>query len=1057
MKAAFTDIFIRKPVLAIVVSLVIVIAGLQAIKSLNIRQYPRSDNASVSVGTIYVGASAELVRGFVTTPIEQAVASADGIDYVESSSMQGFSLVNARLKLNYDPLKALAEITSKVNQVRNTLPPEAEIPSITVQSADSQIASCYLSFSSKILTQAQITDYLVRVVQPRLAALQGVQRADIMGARTFAMRVWLKPERMAALNISPAQVRAALGSNNYLSAVGSTKGSLVQVNLTANTNLHTVEDFKRLVLRDQNDTIVRLSDVAEVELGAEDYDTEVRFTGQTAVFMAIYPLPNANVLDVVGRARVALDDIKRNLPAGLDATVGYDASAYVANAIHDVTHTLIETLLIVVAVIFLFLGSWRSVLVPVLAIPVSLIGGIFLMQAFGFTLNLLTLLAIVLAVGLVVDDAIVVVENVERHLREGRTPMDAALVGARELVGPIIAMTVTLAAVYAPIGLQGGLTGTLFREFALTLSGAVVISGIVALTLSPMMASRLLRSAAEEEKGFTGWVNHQFDKLRRSYGHSLDGTLRSRPAVYLVWIVLSLLTIPMFIFSPAELAPAEDQGVVFGIITSAANATGDQKSAFGRATEKAFMDIEERDLTFQIMFPPSNPVGRAAAGADGFSGMVVKPWHNPRTRTIFEIKNEVSGKLSTVPGFQAFAATPAALPGGSTFPVEVVIAGTAEADQLLEFTQKIYAKAMASGLFPFLQIDTKIDQPQSEVVLDREKVAALGLNLSQVGADLSAALGGNYVNRFDIAGRSYKVIPQIQRSDRLNPDQLNDIHVTGPNGQVIPLSAIATIKNSTVPRTLGRFQQMNAVKLSGATSRTLDEALTALEGYAREVLPPGYKLDYTGESRQLRQEGNKFLPAFSLAVVMIFLVLAVQFNSFRDAIVILLGSVPLALFGALIFTVLKMPNPNMSFWTDGWTTTLNIYAQVGLVTLVGLVAKNGILIVEFANKLQEEGHDKVSAVREAAMTRLRPVLMTSVATVAGHFPLTLVTGAGAAARNSIGLVLVGGMTIGTIFTLFVVPSVYILIAKNHAKQPAHEPAAIPALGLAPGSTSAHAE
>ncbi len=547
---AFTDIFIRKPVLAIVVSLVIVIAGLQAMRSLTVRQYPRSDNASVSVGTVYVGASAELVRGFVTTPIEQAVASADGIDYVESSSLQGFSLVTARLKLNYDPLKALAEITSKVNQVRNNLPPEAEVPSISVQSADSQVASCYLSFSSKILTQAQITDYLVRVVQPRLAALQGVQRADILGARTFAMRVWLKPDRMAALNVSPSQVRAALGNNNYLAAVGTTKGSLVSVNLTANTNLHTVDDFKRLVVREQNDTIVRHADVADVELGAEDYDTEVRFTGQTAVFMGIFPLPNANILDVVARARTSLEDLKKNLPTGLEATVAYDASAYVANAIHEVTHTLIETLLIVVVVIFLFLGSWRSVLVPVLAIPVSLIGGIFLMQVFGFTLNLLTLLAIVLSVGLVVDDAIVIVENVERHLREGRTPFDAALIGARELVGPIIAMTVTLAAVYAPIGLQGGLTGTLFREFALTLAGAVVISGIVALTLSPMMASRLLRSAAEEEKGFTGWVNHQFDKLRRSYGHALDGTIRNRPAVYALWITLMLATMPSSCFRP---------------------------------------------------------------------------------------------------------------------------------------------------------------------------------------------------------------------------------------------------------------------------------------------------------------------------------------------------------------------------------------------------------------------------------------------------------------------------------------------------------------------------
>ena len=929
--------------------------------------------------------------------------------------------------------------------MRNELPPEAEVPAISVQSADSQFASCYLSFSSKLLSQAEITDYLVRVVQPRLSALQGVQRADILGARTFAMRIWLKTERMAALNISPAQVRAALAANNYLAAVGATKGSLVQVNLTANTDLHSVGDFKRLVVRNQNDTIVRLEDVADVALGSEDYDTEVRMTGQTAVFIGVWPLPNANTIDVVKRVRVELEALQKELPSGLEAGVGYDASEYIDNAIHEVVHTLLDTLLIVIVVIFLFLGSWRSVLVPVLAIPVSLIGGIFLMQAFGFTINLLTLLAIVLSVGLVVDDAIVVVENVERHLREGRTPYDAALLGARELVGPVIAMTVTLAAVYAPIGLQGGLTGALFREFALTLAGAVTISGIVALTLSPMMSAKLLRSAAEEEKGFAGWVNHKFDRLRESYGRLLSGTLHARPAVYLVWIVVSLLTVPMFMFSPKELAPIEDQGFIFGILNSSANATADQKSFFGRATEAAFLSTPEVANTFQILLPPSNPLGAAVAGADGISGMIVKPW-SQRKRTIPQIMPEVQFKLSQVPGFQAFAAMPPALPGGSNFPVEFVIASTADADRLLELAQKISLQAAASGMFYFPpQIDLKFDQPQSEVVINREKVATLGLNLSQVGADLSAALGGNYVNRFNIGGRSYKVIPQIKRGERLNPDQLKDIYVTGPNGQLVPLSTIATIQNKTVPRSLNRFQQLNAVKLSGMTNRTLDQALKVLEDSAREILPPGYTIDYTGESRQLRQEGNKFLPAFSLAVVLIFLALAVQFNSFRDPLVILAGSVPLAMFGALVFTYLKMPNPNIPYWTNGWTTTLNIYAQVGLVTLVGLIAKNGILIVEFANKLQEEGRTKLDAVREAAMTRLRPILMTSVATVAGHFPLTLVTGAGAAARNSIGLVLVGGMTIGTIFTLFIVPSLYVLLARDHradARAPAPEPAPV---------------
>ena len=1026
---SFTDLFIRRPVLAIVINLLIVIAGLQAWHSLNIRQYPRSENSTVNITTVYIGANAELVRGFITTPLEQAIASADGIDYIESRSLQGFSMINARLKLNYEPTKALAEITAKVNQVRNDLPPEAEVPAITVQSADTQFASAYLSFASDVLSQSEITDYLTRIVQPRLASVAGVQRAEILGARTFAMRIWLKPDKMAALHISPARVRQALADNNFLAAVGTTKGALVQVNLTANTDLHSVQEFKRLVIYQRDDSIVRLEDIADVELGAEDYDTTVRYSGQTAVFMGIFPLPNANTIDVIKHVRTELDAIKRDVPTGLEVSIGYDASEYISNAIREVTKTLGDTLLIVVIVIFLFLGSIRTALVPMIAIPVSLIGAIFLMQAFGFTLNLLTLLAIVLSVGLVVDDAIVVVENIERHLRQGHSRYEAAILGARELVGPIIAMTITLAAVYTPIGLQGGLTGALFREFALTLAGAVTISGIVALTLSPMMSAHLLRGAAAEERGFTGWVNHHFDRLRQAYGRLLGRTLNARPYVYAVWVAVFLAAFPMYQMSPKELAPGEDQSVLFGLINTAANATADQKAFYGRAAEQAFLSTPEVDLTFQILFSPS---AGSLFGTDGFSGMVVKPWHAPRNRTVFQILPEIQAKLSKIPGFQMFVTTPPALPGGSNYPVEFIIASTADAERLLEFARKIQSEATQSGMFFFPpEIDLKYDQPQAEVVMDRDKVGALGLNLSQVGSDLAAALGGDYVNRFNITGRSYKVIPQLERSQRLNPQQLTSIYINGPQGQLIPLSTVAHIEHRTVPRSLNRFQQLNAVKLSGITNRTLDQALTVLEDAAHRILPPGYSIDYTGESRQLRQEGNKFLPAFVLAIVMIFLALAVQFNSFRDPCIILFGSVPLAMFGALLFTFLKMPNPNIPFWTNGWTTTLNIYAQVGLVTLVGLISKNGILIVEFANKLQERGRSKVDAVHEAAMTRLRPVLMTSVATVAGHFPLTLVTGAGAAARNSIGLVLVGGMTIGTIFTLFVLPSIYILLAKDH--------------------------
>jgi multidrug efflux pump len=1018
---SITDLFIRRPVLAVVVNLLILIAGVQAIRTLNVRQYPRSENASVTVTTVYIGASADLIRGFITAPLERAIAGADGIDYLESQSALGVSTITAHLKLNQDSRKALAEISSKVDQVRGDLPPEAQVPVINIESADSQFASAYLSFSSDILQQNEITDYLVRVVQPRLSALGGVQRADILGGRTFAMRIWLKPDRMAALNVSPVQVRQALTRNNFLSAVGQTKGSLIQVNLTADTDLRSVPEFKQLVIREEHGALVRLGDIADVVLGAEDYNTEVRFSGQTAVFMGVWVLPNSNSLDVIKAVTVEMDRIQADLPTGMKAAVAYDATGYIRNALSEVFKTLMETLLIVMIVIFLFLGSFRSVLVPIVAIPVSLVGAVFLMQVFGFTVNLLTLLAIVLSVGLVVDDAIVVVENVERRLREGNTPIQAAILGARELFGPIIAMTLTLATVYAPIGLQGGLTGSLFREFAFTLAGAVMISGIVALTLSPVMSSRLL-TAEGEHRGFAGFINRTFDKyFRNTYGRLLDGTLNARPAVYTVWIVLTLLCYPMFMFSQKELAPTEDQGVIFGIIEAPANATIDQTVKYANKVEEAFLKIPETAFTFQLTFPTS-----------GFGGGVLKPW-DERKRTAFEILPEAQQKLASISGISIFPIMPPALPGGGSFPVEIVLASTAEPARILEFAKRIQEKAATDPSLQFWFppiIDTKIDQPQTEIQIDREKVAALGLSLEQVGADVSAAVGGNFVNRFNIEGRSYKVIPQVERAARLTPDQLNQIYVTAPDGKLMPLSTIATLKDSTQPRTLNRFQQLNAVKISGATGLPLDQALKALEDEAAKILPEGYKIDYTGESRQLRTEGNKFLPAFSLALLLIFLVLAAQFNSFRDPFVILAGSVPLALFGALLMTFLRSPGNNL----PGWTTTLNIYSQVGLVTLIGLISKNGILVVEFANQLQRGGLAKLEAIQQAARIRLRPVLMTTVATVAGHFPLVLVTGAGAIARNSIGLVLVAGMAIGTLFTLFVVPSLYMLIAKDHSAE-----------------------
>jgi multidrug efflux pump len=1024
----FTDIFIRRPVLAIVVNLVIIVAGIQAIRTLNVRQYPRLESATVTVRTAYVGASSDLVRGFITTPLERAIAAADGIDYIESQSVQGLSTVNVRLKLNFPAASALADITARVNQVRADLPPEAEIPAINIEPSDAQIAAMYLSFGSPILEDNQVTDYLIRVVQPRLTAIEGVQRADILGGRAFAIRAWMQPERMAALGVTPAQVRQALAANNYLSAVGQTKGALVQVNLNASTDLRSVDEFKKLVVKRQGDTLVRLSDVAEVVLGAETYDQDVRMNGQAATFMGVWVLPNANSLEVIGKVRAELEGIQRDMPTGMQAAIAYDSTKYINNAIREVITTLSETVLIVIVVIFLFLGSLRTVIVPVIAIPVSLIGAVFLMQVLGFTVNLLTLLAVVLAVGLVVDDAIVVVENVERNIKAGKTPMGAAFAGARELVGPIIAMTITLAAVYAPVGFQGGLTGALFREFAFTLAGAVFISGVVALTLSPMMASRLLKA----DHG--GWLSHKIDRtfeaLRRGYERALAATLRNRPKVYTAWVVLSILIVPLYMFAPKELAPAEDQGGVFTSLDVPPNASLEQISAYSNQVGEYFQAVPEFDHSFQITF---------ANG--GFGGIILKPWEE-RKRNVFAIQGELNQKTMGITGIRAPVFLPPALPGPGFFPVEVVISSTASHDEILRFTQEIVAEGMKSGQFAFPPIiDVKIDQAKSNVVLDRDKIAAMGLSMQQVGNDLSAALGGNFVNRFSIEGRSYKVIPQIERAARLTPEQLLQIHITGANGQLIPLSAVATLKEGVEPRTLNRFQQLNSVKLAGVATQSLAGALEVIEANATKKLPPGYRIDFTGESRQLRQEGGKFLPAMGLALLLIFLVLAAQFNSFRDPFVILAGSVPLAMFGALIFAFLKFAGPpGMRFGlTEGWTTTLNIYSQVGLVTLVGLVAKNGILIVEFANVQQSQGMSKLEAVKAAASTRLRPILMTSVATVAGHFPLTLVTGPGAIARNSIGVVLVGGMTIGTLFTLFVVPSVYVLIAKDHRRDETPEP------------------
>ena len=947
-----TDLFIKRPVLAIVVNLVILIAGLQAIRSLSVRQYPRSDISEVQVSTVYVGANADLVRGFITTPLERVIASADGIDYMESTSAQGVSTITVHLKLNYDTNAALTQVQAKVAQVRNDLPPEAEAPIIELQTADTEFAAMYIGFSSADLDQNQITDYLTRVVQPKLSAVSGVQRADILGNRTFAMRIWLKPDQMAARGVSPSDVHDALSKNNYLSALGSTKGSAVSVNLVANTDLRTAEEFRQLVVKQQNGVVVRLGEIADVVLGAENYEQDVRFNGETATFMGIWVLPTANSLEVIHNVRNVLPGVRAQLPTGMKVGVPYDSTEYIQDAINEVLHTLAETLLIVVFVIFLFLGSFRSVLIPVVAIPISLIGAVFLMLIAGFTINLLTLLAIVLSVGLVVDDAIVMVENVERHLHLGKPPLRAALDAARELVAPIIAMTITLAAVYTPVAIQGGLTGALFREFAFTLAGAVIVSGFVALTLSPMMGSKLLRQG-DTERGFAGWINRRFDSVRNAYTRTLSGTLRYRPVVLTLWVIVLLLMIPFYMFSQRELAPNEDEGVVFAVIQAPANATLDQTNLFAQQMYDVYHSMPESDSIFQI----TSPTG-------GFGGMVTKPW-SQRKKTAQQLLVEASGPLSQIPGIRVIPLTPPPLPGGGSFPVDFVIQSAAEPQQLSELAGQLAQKAMASGMFIFADIDVKFDQPQTEVVFDRDKLRSQGIDLSQAGQDLSTLLGGNYVNRFSIQGRSYKVIPQVKRQERLTPDQLERIYVKGSNDKLVPLSTFASLKTTTEPRSLNKFQQLNAVRIQGVIppSVPLDKALTYLEDQAKTTLPQGFTVDYAGESRQLRVEGSKFLGTFLLSGILIYLVLAAQFESFRDPFIILAGSVPLALSAALTFSFLGL-------------TTLNIYSQVGLITLVGLVSKNGILIVQFANHLQEEGRDKLQAVIEAAGTRLRPILMT---------------------------------------------------------------------------------
>ena len=1008
----FTDLFIKRPVLATVVNLLILLIGWRSIDLLNVRQYPVSNSAIVTVTTVYTGASADLIQGFITSPLEKQIASADGIDYLESSSAPSVSMITAHLRLNYDPNAALTQITSKVNKVRNQLPADAFDPVIDVQVGQST-ASMYISFYSDQLEANQITDYLTRVVQPRLAAVNGVQSAQILGGRTFAMRIWLKPDRLTAYGLSPVQVRQALAANNSLAAVGATKGSMISVNLNAATDLHTADEFKQLVLMEKNGAIVRLQDVADVVLGAESYDSSVNFGDKHATMVAINVLPTANALTVIKDVRGVVPDIVAQLPAGLDALIMYDATAYISNAIDEVVTTLVEALAIVIVVIFLFLGSMRSVVIPLVAMPLSLVGACFLMLVMGFTINLLTLLAMVLAIGLVVDDAIVVVENIHRHMEEGLSPLAASLKGAQELAGPVVAMTITLAAVYAPIGFQSGLTGTLFREFAFTLVGAVIISGIVALTLSPMMCSKLLTHDANK-KGFAHFLDKTFDKLRDRYERLLNGLMDTWPVMLIIPVVSMLLIVPFWSMTKQELAPDEDQGFMIVMSTGAPNSGIDQTTLFAKENVKIIEQFPETAQVFQAVgFPSYN-------GA--FTGMAFKPW-NKRTRTTMQVLPEVTAKLNSVAGLKNFVFTPPALPGGGSGPpVQFVVLSTEDPLRVAQVADELVQRAIKSGLFYFADTDLKFDQPQVDIQIDRNKAADLGVNMQQVAADVGSMLGGGYVNYFNIQGNSYKVIPQVVRMSRLNPEQLGDYYVGTSHGSLVPLSTFATFKYKVQPQALKHFQQLTAATIQAMPRAgvSLGQALDFFNQEAKTALPQGYGVDYGGQSRQYFQEGSSLIVAFIFGAIIIFLVLAAQFESFRDPLIILLGSVPMTLVGALAFLFLG-------------TASINIYTEVGFITLVGLISKHGILIVQFANQLQLEGHSKRDAVQHAAGVRLRPILMTTAAMVLGVMPLVIATGAGAASRFNIGIVIVTGMTIGTCFTLFVVPAVYMLIAGDRRR------------------------
>ncbi|MBV9981885.1 multidrug efflux RND transporter permease subunit [Bradyrhizobium sp.] len=1005
---ALTDIFIKRPVLSVVVSMLILLIGLRAAAVLPIRQYPKLSNTVVNVTTVYPGAAADLIQGFITTPIEQAVASAEGVDYITSSSVMGTSTIQVYIKLNFDPNQALTEVLAKVNSVKYLIPKEANDPIVT-KTTGQTTAVMYLGFSSEELTGSAISDYLTRVVQPVLSTVDGVASADILGGQTFAMRLWLDPVRMAGRGVSPGDVAAAIAANNFQSAAGQSKGYFIVSNVKTNTGLTDVNQFKRMIVKAKDGGFVRMEDIATVELAAQSSDASVAFNGEHAIFIGVQATPQGNPLTLVKGVRALFPELERNLPPSMKMKVAYDSTKFIQSSIDEVEKTLGEAVLIVIVVIFLFLASFRSVVIPVVTIPLSLIGVCSLMLIMGFSFNLLTLLAMVLAIGLVVDDAIVVVENIHRHLEEGKSPVQASLEGAREIVGPVISMTITLAAVYAPIGFLGGLTGSLFREFAFTLAGSVIVSGVIALTLSPMMCSVFLKSA--EEGRFSRLVNKVFGAMTRWYGRRLDRTLDYRPITYLFALTMLGLVGFLWLHTPAELAPEEDQGIVFAVTKAPKYANIDYVDFYGDKLDKAFQKFPETDLRF-VLNGINGPQG-------GIAGMLLTPW-DQRTRSSIKLKPLVQAEISKIEGVQAFAFNLPALPGGpGGLPVQMVINSTSGFQTVFEQMEKLKDAARKSGMFIVSDSDLAFNQPTVKVNIDRTKAQDLGINMQNLGQALAVLLGGNYINRFNLEGRSYQVIPQVPRGMRLSPESLGSYYVTTNTGAQLPLSTVVSIETSTDPNSLTHYNQLNSATFSAVPMPgvTVGQAVAFLEGEARK-LPAGFSHDYLADSRQYVQEGNQLLITLGFAIIIIYLVLAAQFESLRDPLVIMV-SVPMAIVGALIPLFFG-------------AATMNIYTQVGLLTLVGLISKHGILMVEFANQLQlNEGLDRRSAIEMAARVRLRPILMTTAAMVTGLLPLLTATGAGAASRFSIGLVVVAGMSIGTLFTLFVLPAVYVALATDH--------------------------